>query len=86
MNYPIVIIGAGPIGLAAAANAAERGLDFVVLEAGADAGATVAEWSHVRLFSAWSELIDPAARRLLAAAGTWTVPDGERLPDRWRMA
>ena len=34
MQHPLVIIGAGPIGLAAAANAAERGMDFVVLEAG----------------------------------------------------
>ena len=34
MQHPVVIIGAGPIGLAAAANAAERGMDFVVLEAG----------------------------------------------------
>ena len=33
-RHPIVVIGAGPIGLAAAANAAERGLAFVVLEAG----------------------------------------------------
>ena len=41
MQHPVVIIGAGPIGLAAAANAAERGMDFVVLEAGADAGAAV---------------------------------------------
>ena len=51
MQHPVVIIGAGPIGLAAAANAAERGMDFVVLEAGPDAGAAVGEWAHVRLFS-----------------------------------
>ena len=61
MQHPVVIIGAGPIGLAAAANAAERGMDFVVLEAGADAGSAVGEWAHVRLFSSWSELVDPAA-------------------------
>ena len=34
MQHPVAIIGAGPIGLAAAAHAVERGLDFVVLEAG----------------------------------------------------
>jgi NADPH-dependent 2,4-dienoyl-CoA reductase/sulfur reductase-like enzyme len=85
---PVAIIGAGPIGLAAAANAAERGLPFVVLEAGPDAGAAVGEWSHVRLFSAWRELIDPAARRLLAAAGGWTAPDEDRYPTggEWRAA
>ncbi len=78
MQHPVLIVGAGPIGLSAAAHAAERGLDFVVLESGPDAGSAVGQWAHVRLFSAWSELIDPAARRLLEAAGTWEAPaDGE---------
>ena len=88
MQHPVAIIGAGPIGLAAAANAAERGLDFVVLEAGPDAGAAVGEWAHVRLFSAWRELVDPAARRLLEAAGTWTAPDEDTYPTggEWREA
>ena len=31
---PVVVIGAGPVGLAAAAELAERGIDFVVLESG----------------------------------------------------
>jgi hypothetical protein len=88
MQHPLVIIGAGPIGLAAAANAVERGMDFVVLEAGRDAGAAIGEWAHVRLFSSWSELIDPAARRLLDAAGTWTAPDDGAYPTggEWRRA
>jgi thioredoxin reductase len=86
MQHPVVIIGAGPIGLAAAANAAARGMEFVVLEAGADAGSAVGEWAHVRLFSSWSELVDPAARRLLDAAGTWTPPDDGAYPTggEWR--
>ncbi|ANH39621.1 Ferredoxin--NADP reductase [Nocardioides dokdonensis FR1436] len=86
MQHPVVIIGAGPVGLAAAAYAAERHLDFVVLEAGADAGAAVGEWAHVRLFSAWRELVDPAARRLLEAAGSWTAPDEDTYPTgkEWR--
>ncbi|MEO5873970.1 MAG: NAD(P)-binding protein, partial [Streptosporangiaceae bacterium] len=33
-RLPIVVIGAGPVGLAAAAHLVERGLDFLVLEAG----------------------------------------------------
>ncbi|MDR7253248.1 NADPH-dependent 2,4-dienoyl-CoA reductase/sulfur reductase-like enzyme [Nocardioides sp. BE266] len=87
-SFPLVVIGAGPVGLAAAAHAAERGMDFVVLEAGPDAGAAVGEWSHVRLFSSWSELVDPAARRLLEAAGTWTAPDDSAYPTggEWRTA
>ena len=85
-GLPVLVIGAGPIGLAAAAHAAERGMPFVVLEAGPDAGAAVGDWAHVRLFSAWRELIDPAARRLLDAAGRWTAPDEDSYPTggQWR--
>lgn len=79
MKYPIVIVGAGPIGLATAAHAAERGLDAIVLEAGPAAGSAVREWGHVRLFSPWSELVDPAAARLLADAG-WTEPEPTSYP------
>ncbi|MFG1694088.1 FAD-dependent oxidoreductase [Nonomuraea sp. NPDC049309] len=78
-SLPIAVIGAGPIGLAAAAHLTERGLGFVVLEAGERAGASVAQWGHVRLFSPWKYDIDPAARRLLEAAG-WSAPDPEWLP------
>ncbi|MCW2760131.1 MAG: Ferredoxin--NADP reductase [Marmoricola sp.] len=86
MQHPVVIIGAGPVGLAAAANAAERGMDFVVLEAGTDAGASIGHWAHVRLFSAWRELIDPAARRLLEAGSAWMPPDEDTYPTggEWR--
>ena len=88
MQHPVVIIGAGPVGLAAAAHAVERGMDVVVLEAGGDAGSAVGEWAHVRLFSSWSELVDPAARRLLDATGTWTPPDDALYPTggQWRAA
>ncbi len=88
MQLPVIIIGAGPIGLAAAANAAERDIDFVVVEAGADAGTAVGEWGHVRLFSSWLELIDPAARRLLEASGGWSAPDDGAYPTgaEWREA
>ncbi|WP_432476818.1 FAD-dependent oxidoreductase [Nocardioides sp. GXQ0305] len=79
-HHPVAVIGAGPIGLAAAAHAADRGLDFVVLESGPHAGAAVAEWAHVPLFSAWRELVDPVARRLLEAAGTWRAPDEDAYP------
>ncbi|GAB2953325.1 FAD-dependent oxidoreductase [Nonomuraea fastidiosa] len=78
-DLPIAVIGAGPIGLAAAAHLTERGLDFVVLEAGERAGASIAQWGHVRLFSPWTYDIDPAARRLLEADG-WSAPDPDWLP------
>jgi thioredoxin reductase len=73
-TLPVVVIGAGPSGLAAAAHLRSRALDVIVLEKGAAAGAAVSEWGHVRLFSAWSELIDRAAEQLLADAG-WSAPD-----------
>ncbi|GAA1792954.1 FAD-dependent oxidoreductase [Actinomadura chokoriensis] len=76
---PVVVIGAGPVGLAAAANLAERGLDFLVLEAGATVGAAISEWGHVRLFSPWRYDTDAAARRLLEPTG-WTAPPAGVLP------
>ena len=50
-----------------------------MLEAGSSAGAAVLEWGHVRLFSPWSELIDPVAEKLLAESG-WTSPDPTGFP------
>jgi len=47
----VVVIGAGPQGLAAAAHLIERGIEPLVLEAGTGPASAVAEWSHVRLFS-----------------------------------
>ena len=72
-ELPIAVIGAGPQGLAAAAHLLERGLEPLVLERGPAAGAAVAEWHDVRTFSPWPELVDAAARRLLARAG-WVEP------------
>ena len=76
---PVVIIGAGPIGLAAAANLLDRQIDFVIYEAGDDVAASIRSWGHVRLFSPWKHLVDPASRRLLENRG-WTIPDPERAP------
>lgn len=76
---PVVVIGAGPSGLAAAAHLRSRDIDVVLLEAGGAAGASVSEWGHVRLFSPWSELIDPVAGQLLATSG-WSAPDPARHP------
>ncbi|WP_214467868.1 FAD-dependent oxidoreductase [Microbacterium flavescens] len=78
-TLPVAIIGAGPIGLAAAANLAERGIDFVVFEAGDEIAASVRAWGHTRLFSPWKHLVDPASRRLLEEGG-WELPDPERAP------
>ncbi|MFD5948927.1 NAD(P)-binding domain-containing protein [Streptomyces collinus] len=78
-QLPVVVVGAGPVGLAAAARLVERGIEALVLEAGPSAGTAVREWAHVRLFSPWSEITDPAAEKLLAPSG-WTRPDGSAYP------
>ncbi|MEV6974447.1 FAD-dependent oxidoreductase [Kitasatospora sp. NPDC093806] len=78
-DLPVAVIGAGPVGLAAAAHLSERGLPFVVLEAGDQAAASVRAWGHVQLFSPWEFNTDPAARRLLTAAG-WSEPEASGLP------
>ena len=76
---PVVVIGAGPVGLAAAAHLVHRGLSFVVLETGDRVGASVADWAHVRLFSPWRFNTDPTARALLESEN-WTAPDPDLLP------
>ncbi|WP_329212317.1 NAD(P)-binding domain-containing protein [Streptomyces sp. NBC_01708] len=78
-QLPVIVIGAGPTGLAAAAHLVERGIEPLVLETGSTAGSAVRGWSHVRLFSTWSELTDPAAEKLLAPTG-WTKPEAGTYP------
>lgn len=76
---PVVVIGAGPIGLAAAAHLIERGLEPLVLEAGDHVGAAVSEWGHIRLFSPWRYVLDAASVRLLQSQG-WEAPRPAALP------
>ncbi|WP_067856057.1 FAD-dependent oxidoreductase [Nocardia shimofusensis] len=78
-ELPVVVIGAGPVGLAAAAELRERDREVLVFERGRVPGAAVAQWNHVRLFSRWGELIAPPARRLLDIAG-WTAPEENAYP------
>jgi lysine/ornithine N-monooxygenase len=78
-TLPVAVIGAGPIGLAAAAHLAARDLLFVVFEAGASAGRHLDGYRHVRLFSPWRYNVDRAAAALLEAEG-WIAPDPEVLP------
>ena len=79
-KLPVAVIGAGPVGLAAAARLIERGILPLVFEQGATVGAAVLEWGHVRVFSPWKYNIDDAARVLLEDAD-WSAPDPDYLPN-----
>jgi hypothetical protein len=87
-SLPVVVIGAGPVGLAAAAQLLARGIEPLVLEAGPEVGHAVRAWGHVRMFSPWAFNTDAAARALLDAEG-WSAPDpahhptGAELADRY---
>ncbi|MBL9100874.1 MAG: FAD-dependent oxidoreductase [Myxococcales bacterium] len=76
---PVVIIGAGPVGLAAASHLILRGIRPVVLERGDGPAANVRSWGHVRLFSPWRYCVDAASRELLVASG-WRAPDPDAHP------
>jgi thioredoxin reductase len=84
---PVAVIGAGPVGLAAAAHLLERGLEPLVFEAGHTVGAAVRDWGHVPMFSTWAHNIDTASARLLDRHG-WAYPGnayptGNELADRY---
>ena len=75
----VAIIGAGPVGLAAAARALERGIVPVVLEAGETVGQAVRQWGHVSMFSPWRYNIDKASEALLGEVG-WNSPERDAYP------
>jgi len=78
-QLPIAVIGAGPVGLAAAAHLVARGETPVVFEIGADVADSVRQWAHVRLFSPWRITLDKVSVSLLEAVG-WQAPDLDGLP------
>src|SRR3954471_2146822 len=78
-DLPVAVIGAGPVGLAAAVHLLARGLEPVVLEAGETVGAAVRGWGHVPMFSPWRFNLDRTAVALLERHG-WERPDGGGFP------
>ena len=78
-QLPVAVIGAGPVGLAAAAHLVRYRQPFVVFEAGGEPGAAVRQWGHVATFSPWRYMVDGAARELLRQA-RWQAPDDDAVP------
>jgi thioredoxin reductase len=74
----LAIIGAGPIGLEAAAAALDHGFDVHVFEQG-EVGSHPLAWGHVRMFTPWRTSVGEHARARLEAAG-WAAPDPEACP------
>lgn len=78
-DLPVAVIGAGPVGLAAAAQLVSRGIQPLIFERGASVGAALLEWGHVRVFSPWRYNIDATARALLEKSA-WLSPSPDVLP------
>jgi thioredoxin reductase len=79
VNLPVAVIGAGPVGLAAAAQLISRGLKVKVYESRSHAGSSLSDWGHVRVFTPWRYCVDAVARQLLEGHG-WTMPELEAFP------
>jgi hypothetical protein len=78
-QQPVAIIGAGPVGLAAAVQVLNRGMTPLILEAGTGAGHNISSWGHIRVFSSWKYNVDKGAVELLEDTG-WTMPEPDNYP------
>jgi glycine/D-amino acid oxidase-like deaminating enzyme len=70
----VLVIGAGPMGIAAAIGAADRGAEVTVLERG-EIGASLRTWGATRFFSPLHMNVSPRMRELLGDA----MPDPDAL-------
>ena len=78
-HLPVAVIGAGPVGLAAAAHLITRGIAVKVYEAGPTIGANLLDWGHVRVFTPWRYCVDAAAVNFLENRG-WRLPPADAFP------
>ncbi|GAB3257329.1 NAD(P)/FAD-dependent oxidoreductase [Chitinimonas naiadis] len=78
-QHGVAVLGAGPVGLAAAAHLLSRGITPTVFEASDEVGHSFQSVAHVPLFSPWRYNLDRASRSLLELSG-WQAPDLDTLP------
>ncbi|MER8380576.1 NAD(P)-binding domain-containing protein [Mesorhizobium sp. M1399] len=78
-RLPVAVIGAGPVGLAAAVHLIAQGIPVKVYEAGNAVASNLRDWGHVRVFTPWRYCVDQAARNLLEVHG-WRIPEPEAFP------
>ncbi len=79
LHLPVAVIGAGPVGLAAAAHLASYEQPFILLESGSQVGENILTWGHVQVFSPWKYNMDKSALKLLKKQD-WNEPDQDELP------
>lgn len=78
-NLPVAIIGAGPVGLAAAAHLLKNNQKFILFEAEKSVGANILTWGHVKVFSPWEYNIDKISEELLVENGI-EIPNKKDVP------
>jgi len=78
-DLPVAVIGAGPVGLAAAVHLLKQGLPVKLYEAGSSVASNLRDWGHVRVFTPWRYCVDQTARALLESHG-WEMPEPETFP------
>jgi thioredoxin reductase len=78
-HLPVAVIGAGPVGLAAAAHLIAGGLPVKLYEAGPMVGSNLRDWGHVRVFTPWRYCVDSAAAALLDRHD-WQAPAADVFP------
>lgn len=62
----LVIIGAGPMGIALAVRMLSIKKSFTIIEKGSSVGSNILEWGHVHFFSNWKECVDLKSQNLLS--------------------
>lgn len=75
----VIVIGAGPIGLAMGIRLVHHNYSFTILEKGNSVGNNMLQWGGVHLFSNWENSIDPLSLEAIQNRGI-TFPNSKQCP------